>query len=135
MQPQTTDAHNPLSRSLTLLERGEILAEIDALDRSDRFAFTQNLFDFRTRVVARLNNRFLADLMTVLYRKFYIVSLVVDAGDDAERVARISLVLRRFWTAMACGDLQSAREVLRDDTAYWLADLPPSSGAGERPEA
>jgi DNA-binding GntR family transcriptional regulator len=124
-----------LARSLTLLERGEILAEIDALDRSDRLAFTQNLFDFRTRVVARLNNRFLADLMTVLYRKFYIVSLVVDAGDDAERVARISLVLRRFWTAMACGDLQSAREVLRDDTAYWLADLPPSSGAGERPEA
>ena len=124
-----------LARSLTLLERGEILAEIDALDRSDRLAFTQNLFDFRTRVVARLNNRFLADLMTVLYRKFYIVSLVVDVGDDAERVARISLVLRRFWTAMACGDLQSAREVLRDDTAYWLADLPPSSGAGERPEA
>ena len=124
-----------LARSLTLLERGEILAEIDALDRSDRLAFTQNLFDFRTRVVARLNNRFLADLMTVLYRKFYIVSLVVDAGDDAARVARISLVLRRFWTAMACGDLQSAREVLRDDTAYWLADLPPSSGAGERPEA
>ena len=124
-----------LARSLTLLERGEILAENDALDRSDRLAFTQNLFDFRTRVVARLNNRFLADLMTVLYRKFYIVSLVVDAGDDAERVARISLVLRRFWTAMACGDLQSAREVLRDDTAYWLADLPPSSGAGERPEA
>ena len=124
-----------LARSLTLLERREILAEIDALDRSDRLAFTQNLFDFRTRVVARLNNRFLADLMTVLYRKFYIVSLVVDAGDDAERVARISLVLRRFWTDMACGDLQSAREVLRDDTAYWLADLPPSSGAGERPEA
>ena len=124
-----------LARSLTLLERREILAEIDALDRSDRLAFTQNLFDFRARVVARLNNRFLADLMTVLYRKFYIVSLVVDVGDDAERVARISLVLRRFWTAMSRDDLESAREVLRDDTAYWLADLPPSSGAGERPEA
>jgi DNA-binding GntR family transcriptional regulator len=124
-----------LARSLTLLERREILAEIDALDRSDRLAFTQNLFDFRARVVARLNNRFLADLMTVLYRKFYIVSLVVDAGDDAERVARITDVLRRFWTAMARDDLESASAVLRDDTAYWLADLPPSSGREERPEA
>jgi DNA-binding GntR family transcriptional regulator len=124
-----------LARSLTIPERREILAEIDALDRSDRLAFTQNLFDFRARVVARLNNRFLADLMTVLYRKFYIVSLVVDAGDDAERVARITDVLRRFWTAMTRDDLESASEILRDDTAYWLADLPPSSGRGERPEA
>jgi DNA-binding GntR family transcriptional regulator len=124
-----------LARSLTLLERREILAQIDALDRSDRLAFTQNLFDFRARVVARLNNRFLADLMTVLYRKFYIVSLVVDAGDDAERVARITDVLRRFWTAMARDDLEGASAVLRDDTAYWLADLPPSSGREERPEA
>jgi DNA-binding GntR family transcriptional regulator len=124
-----------LARSLTLLERREILAEIDALDRSDRLAFTQNLFDFRARVVARLNNRFLADLMTVLYRKFYIVSLVVDAGDDAERVARITDVLRRFWTSMARDDLESASAVLRDDTAYWLADLPPGSGREERPEA
>jgi DNA-binding GntR family transcriptional regulator len=124
-----------LARSLTILERREILAEIDALDRLDRLAFTQNLFDFRARLVARLNNRFLADLMTVLYRKFYIVSLVVDAGDDAERVARITDALRRFWTAMARDDLQSASAVLRDDTAYWLADLPPSSGRGERPEA
>src|ERR1700759_5157060 len=39
-----------LARSLSLTERAEILAEIDALDRSDRLAFTQTLFDFRTRV-------------------------------------------------------------------------------------
>jgi len=43
--------------------------------------------------------------------------------------------LRRFWTAMARDDLESASAVLRDDTAYWLADLPPSSGAAERPQA
>jgi ketosteroid isomerase-like protein len=44
-------------------------------------------------------------------------------------------VLRRFWTSMARDDLESASAVLRDDTAYWLADLPPGSGREERPEA
>ncbi len=116
-----------LALSLSLPERRAIVAEIDALDRSDRLAFTQTLFEFRLRVLARLANRFLADLMTVLYRKFYIISLVVDAGDDERRVARITLVLRRFWDAMARDDIAAARAVLREDTAYWLADLPPPS--------
>ena len=113
-----------LARSLGLPERRAILAEIDALDRSDRLAFTQTLFDFRLRVLGHLGNRFLADLMTVLYRKFYIISLVVDAGDDDRRVARITDTLRRFWSAMARDDLAAASAALRDDTAYWLADLP-----------
>ena len=78
-------------------------------------------------MLARLDNRFLADLMTVMYRKFYIFSVVVDSGDDAARIARITDVLRRFWTAMARDDLRSAIAVLRDDTAYWLADLPSRS--------
>jgi len=115
-----------LARSLPLAERRAILAEIDALDVSDRLAFTETLFAFRARVLARLGNRFLADLMMVLYRKFYIISVVVDAGDDAVRVARIADVQRRFWSAMARDDLDGAAAVLRDDTAYWLADLPPS---------
>lgn len=116
-----------LARSLTLPERRDILAEIDALDRSDRLAFTQTLFEFRTRVLARLANRFLADLMTVMYRKFYIVSVVVDTGDDEARDAHITDVLRRFWAAMARDDLAQARAVLRDDTARWLAELPASA--------
>ena len=115
-----------LARSLTPSQRAEVWAEIDALDRSDRLAFTEALFAFRLRVLARLQNRFLADLMTVLYRKFYIVSVVVDSGDDSRRVARIVEVLRRFWKAMARDDLAGACAVLREDTAYWLADLPPS---------
>ncbi len=115
-----------LARSLSVAERRVVLREIDLLDRSDRLAFTQTLFDFRLRALARLRNRFVADLMTVLYRKFYIISLVVDAGDDEARVARITDVQRRFWTAMARDELAEARAVLRDDTAYWLADLPPS---------
>ena len=115
-----------LARSLPLAERRAILAEIDALDVSDRLAFTETLFAFRARVLGKLANRFLADLMMVLYRKFYIISVVVDAGDDAVRVARIADVQRRFWSAMARDDLDGAAAVLRDDTAYWLADLPPS---------
>jgi DNA-binding GntR family transcriptional regulator len=116
-----------LARSLGLGERREILGEIDTLDRSDKLAFTQTLFEFRVRVLARLENRFLADLMTVLYRKFYIISVVVDSGDDERRVARITDALRRFWTAMARDDIAAASAVQRDDTAYWLAELPPSS--------
>jgi DNA-binding GntR family transcriptional regulator len=115
-----------LAQSLKPSQRRAVLAEIDALDRSDRLAFTQTLFDFRLRVLSRLGNRFLADLMTVLYRKFYIISVVVDSGDDDRRVARITDTLRRFWSAMALDDIAAAGAVLRDDTAYWLADLPPS---------
>jgi DNA-binding GntR family transcriptional regulator len=115
-----------LARSLSLQERRTVLAEIALLDRSDRLAFTETLFQFRARVLARLRNRFVSDLMTVLYRKFYIISVVVDTGDDEARVARITGVLRRFWTAMARDDLSEAGAVLRDDTAYWLADLPAS---------
>jgi DNA-binding GntR family transcriptional regulator len=122
-----------LARSLALPERRAILAEIDALDVSDRLAFTETLFSFRARVLARLGNRFLADLMMVLYRKFYIISLVVDAGDDAARGARIVDVQRRFWSAMARDDLACASAVLRDDTAYWLADLPPPTSRSPAP--
>lgn len=112
-----------LARSLNLAERREILAAIDALDGSDRLAFTETLLAFRVRVLARLSNRFLADLMMVMYRRFYIISVVVDKGDDSRRISRIADVLRRFWTAMAHDDLDLALAVLRDDTAYWLAEL------------
>jgi DNA-binding GntR family transcriptional regulator len=114
-----------LAKSLTLPERRAVLTEIDGLDGSDRLAFTETLFAFRLRVLQRLDNRFLADLMTVLYRRFYIISVVVDAGDDARRVARIAETLRQFWRAMARDDLAAAGAVLREDTAHWLADLPP----------
>src|SRR5579863_3836459 len=40
-----------LARSLDALERRKILAEIDALDGSDRLAFTEALFAFRLRVL------------------------------------------------------------------------------------
>lgn len=122
-----------LARSLSLPERRAILAEIDTLDVSDRLAFTETLFSFRASVLARLANRFLADLMMVLYRKFYIISVVVDTGDDARRVARIADVQRRFWRAMARDDLPGASAVLRDDTAYWLADLPASPNRSPAP--
>jgi DNA-binding GntR family transcriptional regulator len=118
-----------LARSLDASERIAILTEIDALDGSDRLAFTEALFSFRLSVLTRLDNRFLADLMTVMYRRFYIISVVVDQDDDAARIARIASVQRRFWTAMARDDLDQALAVLREDTAFWLADLSARSPA------
>jgi hypothetical protein len=63
--------------------------------------------------------------MITLYRKFYIIAAVVIASDDESRLARIVLVLRRFWSAMANDDVAGARAVMDEDTDYWLADLLP----------
>ncbi len=114
-----------LAESIDIPARREFLGEIERLDANDRVAFTETLFRFRCRVLRRLHNRFLAELMTVLYRKFYIVSVVVDVADEGERVTWITGALRRFWTAMAADDITAARTALEDDTAYWLADLTP----------
>ena len=106
-------------------QRREILSELDALDGSNGVAFTETLFQFRQRVVALLRNRFLADLMTTLYRKFYIISVLVDIADERGGAMHILDVQRRFWTAMADENIDGARAVMREDAAYWLADLPP----------
>jgi DNA-binding GntR family transcriptional regulator len=114
-----------LAQNLGTLERREILAELDALDGSDGVAFTETLFQFRQRIVGRLRNRFLADLMTTLYRKFYIISVLVHVADERGGADYILDVQRRFWTAMVDDDIDGARAVMREDAAYWLADLPP----------
>ena len=72
-----------------------------------------------------IRNRFLADLVVALYRKFYIVAAIVQAPDELGRQATILAVLRRFWSAMSEGRIEEARAILAADTQYWLADLPP----------
>ena len=114
-----------LAQNMGISQRREILSELDALDGSNGVAFTETLFQFRQRVLAMLRNRFLADLMTTLYRKFYIISVLVDIADERGGAMHILDVQRRFWTAMANENIDGARAVMREDAAYWLADLPP----------
>jgi DNA-binding GntR family transcriptional regulator len=105
--------------------RRAILAEIDGIDASDRVAFTESLFRFRLRMTARIRNRFLADLVLALYRKFYVIEAVIANAESTDRQARIVETLRRFWTSMAADEIAAARAVTAADTAHWLADLPP----------
>ena len=72
--------------------------------------------------------------MTTLYRKFYIISVLVHVADERGGAEHILDVQRRFWTAMANGDIDGARAVMREDAAYWLADLPPRFPPRPNPE-
>ncbi|MFZ0208281.1 MAG: hypothetical protein WAL59_19620, partial [Roseiarcus sp.] len=55
---------------------------------------------------------------------FYILSALARTPEATARQARILSVLRRFWTARGKDDVEAARAIMREDTAYWLADLP-----------
>lgn len=101
-----------------------ILADVGAIADTDRIAFSESLLQFRLRVCGHLGNRFLAELMAALYRKFYIIGAVAAVAESGRQV-RILSTLRRFWGAMAEGDLPAARAAMDEDTAHWLADLPP----------
>jgi DNA-binding GntR family transcriptional regulator len=105
--------------------RREVQADIESIDGADRFAFSETLLQFRMRLCARTHNRFLADLMLTLYRRFYIIGSVVAVGRSHGRQERILSVLRRFWQAMVDDEITAARAIMEEDTAYWLADLPP----------
>jgi DNA-binding GntR family transcriptional regulator len=113
--------------------RRAILADIGGIGRADRVVFSETLFQFRRKVCGQLENPFLAELMTSLYRKFYIISAVVPAPRDEERQEWVLTILHGFWHAMTMNDLASARAILAKDTAHWLADLPmrfAGNGAG-----
>lgn len=112
-------AHCPADR------RRDFLAALRATARPDRIGFTEALLRFRLEVCASLQNRFLAELMAALYRRFAIIGAVVPVPDSSARQAWILGVQQRFWTAMIAGDTATARAVLEEDTAHWLADLPP----------
>jgi DNA-binding GntR family transcriptional regulator len=113
-----------LSAHLPVAARHAILADTGSIDTIDRESFGETLLQFRRRVCDQLRNRFLAELMTALYRKFYVISSVVPVTDNAARQEWILVVLRRFWTAMIAGDADAARAAMAEDTAHWLADLP-----------
>lgn len=105
--------------------RRATLAEVDGIDRSAKLPFSRSLFEFRQQVVARIHNRYVAEHALSLYRKFYIVTALIDVPDEAERIDRIVTTLRRFWSALAAGDGDGARLIAEEDTAHWTRDLPP----------
>lgn len=110
---------------MKLATRIEVQADIASIKAGDRFAFGETLLQFRTRLCGRIYNRFLAELMLMLYRKFYIIGSVVAVAESKGRQERILSVLSRFWQAMVDDDISAARAIMEEDTAYWLVDLPP----------
>ncbi|WP_159994619.1 GntR family transcriptional regulator [Roseomonas sp. 18066] len=127
-------AHCPVER------RRGFLAQLLATAHPDRIAFTEALLRFRLELCASLQNRFLAEMMAALYRKFAIIGAVVPVPDSGDRQAWILGVQQRFWTAMIDSDTGAARAILAEDTAHWLADLParfaepaPANRARRRP--
>ena len=98
-------------------ERRAVLAEIETIDQTDIVAFSESLFQFRLRMSRLIHNRFLADLIVALYRKFYIVAAIVQAPDERGRQSTILGVLRRFWTAMSEGRIADARAIMADGHA------------------
>jgi DNA-binding GntR family transcriptional regulator len=113
-----------LAAHLPAPARRAILKDIGSIDITDREGFGETLLQFRRRVCDQLRNRFLAELMTTLYRKFYVISAVVPVTDNAVRQEWILAVLHRFWAAMIANDVDAARAVMAEDTAHWLEDLP-----------
>ena len=104
--------------------RQATLAGIDLIDRSAKLPFSRSLFEFRRQVVERIHNRYLAEHALSLYRKFYIVTALIDVPDEAERIDRIIATLRGFWSALVAGEAEDARRIAEEDTAYWTRDLP-----------
>lgn len=107
------------------LEPKATLGEVDLIDRLGKLLFSRSLFDFRQQVVARIHNRYMAEHALSLYRKFYIVTALIDVSDETERIDHILTALRRFWSALVDGDADRARLIAEQDTAHWTRDLPP----------
>ncbi|HRO14099.1 MAG TPA: GntR family transcriptional regulator [Paracoccus sp. (in: a-proteobacteria)] len=105
--------------------RRSTLAEIDVIDRSAKLPFSRSLFEFRRQVVGRIHNRYLAEHALSLYRKFHIVTALIDVPDEAGRIDRIIATLRGFWSALVAEDADRARQIAEEDTAHWTRDLPP----------
>ncbi len=111
--------------------RQEILADVNSIDDSEKMAFSNSLFAYRSRMVERLHNRFLASQALFLYRQFHIVTALVNPSDPAARIERIIGTLRRFWQALVEGDGKAAAQIMAEDREFWLADLVPRFAAND----
>lgn len=112
--------------------RRSTLAEIDGIDRSGKLAFSRSVFDCRRRIASHIHNRYLAEHVLSLYRKFYVVTALIDVPDEDARMDRIIGTLRDFWTSLIEGDAERARRIVADDAEHWKSDLVPYFEAGAR---
>lgn len=103
----------------------EILLDIDSIDTSEKVVFSNSLFAFRQRWVARLHNRILAAHALSLYRQFHIVTALIDVADPEARISRICGTLRAFWAALADGDGVKASQIMENDFEFWRQDVAP----------
>lgn len=103
----------------------EIEADISSIKTSGKMEFNNSLLAFRTRMTARLDNRFLAGQMLSLYRQLYIVAALLHTDHNDQRIKQIIGTLRGFWAAMIAGEADRAQTILRDDTRHWQEDVPP----------
>lgn len=113
--------------------RQTTLAEIGQIDRSGKLAFSRSVFECRQRIAARIHNRYLAEHVLSLWRKFYIVTALIDVPDEDARTDRIIGTLRDFWTALAAGDAEQARRIVEADARHWTRDLVPYFEERARP--
>lgn len=113
--------------------RQSTLDEIGRIDRSGKLAFSRSVFECRQRIAARVHNRYLAEHVLSLWRKFYIVTALIDVPDEDARTDRIIDTLRDFWTALAAGDAERARRIVEADARHWTRDLVPHFEARAQP--
>lgn len=103
----------------------EIQADIAMIDSSTKLEFANSLLEFRTRMTARMSNRFLAGQILSLYRHLYIVSALLHTDHTERRIVQIMTTLQDFWAEMVTGDFDKALGILQADTEYWHRDVAP----------
>lgn len=103
----------------------DIQADIATIDSSTKLEFANSLLAFRTRMTARMSNRFLAGQILSLYRHLYIVSALLHTDHTEWRIQQIMTTLQDFWTEMVAGDYGKALKILQNDTEYWRRDVAP----------
>ncbi|MER8748009.1 GntR family transcriptional regulator [Mesorhizobium sp. M1050] len=102
-----------------------ILLDVDSIKTGSVPEYSETLLQVRERIVKHVHNRYLAEHVLSLYRRFYIVGALVRADDKPGRMRRVIETQRSFWAALAERDQAKAVEIIQADSRYWLRDIPP----------
>lgn len=100
-----------------------ILRDIDSIDTSSKALFSETSFAYRQRIAGRITNRFLAEHVMVMYRRFYVLTAVNKIDDDSDHKRHILDTERAIWGAVVRGDGEAARAVAAQDVAFWRSEI------------